>query len=111
MNPWLELLRDVKHAIADSMTWISTIGTGLLAKLSYEIYMKRILKPIQWIAVSALSIFSGYMMAVLCLIWDWQDESKILVPMATLLGEKVVLYMMQNYKRIMERVLNTFLKK
>lgn len=84
------------------------IGTGLgvIAKLSYDIYMKRTLSILQWISIVGLSIFSGYLMSVYCVSKDMEKEAQYLVPIATLMGEKIVVYLFTHYKDI----INAFIK-
>ncbi len=75
-------------------------GLGLLAKLSYDIYMNRTLSILQWLSIVGLSIFSGYLMSVFCVSKNMEKEAQYLVPIATLMGEKIVVYLFQNHKKI-----------
>ena len=49
---------------------------------------------------SVLSIFCGYLAAVLCEIYNLQDMGKLLVPVATLLGESITIYLIKNWTRV-----------
>jgi hypothetical protein len=73
--------------------------------------MKRTLSFIQWVAVIALSVFCGYLTSQYCLRSGRSDLSQILVPLATLFGEKLIQYVMENHKTILNSVLSIFKRK
>ena len=50
--------------VSDSASWLMGIIIGILGKISYEIYMKRALSVVQWVAVIGLSVFCGYETAI-----------------------------------------------
>jgi hypothetical protein len=77
------------------------ISTGVLGKISYEIYMQRTITIVQWCAIVGLSIFVGYLTSVICMENGWVTQSQYIVPIATLLGEKIVVYLFQNHKKIL----------
>lgn len=97
--------------VNDSASWLMGIIIGLLGKISYEIYMKRALSVFQWIAVIGLSVFCGYQMAIYCRAQGHYNESTWAVPMATLMGEKIFIYLMSNYKKIFTHIFSFFIPK
>lgn len=97
--------------VSDLSSWIFGVIIGVLGKISYEIYMKRTLSVFQWIAVIGLSIFSGYLTSVYCINNGHTLEAQWAVPMATLMGEKIFIYFMSNYKSIFTGVLSFFMPK
>jgi hypothetical protein len=97
--------------VSDSASWLMGIIIGILGKISYEIYMKRALSVIQWVAVIGLSVFCGYETAIYCQLNGHASESTWAVPMATLMGEKIFIYIMTNYKRILTGILSFFIPK
>ena len=97
--------------LSESWTWIIGIAVGLIGKISYEIYMKRTLTILQWLAVIGMSIVSGYLTSIYCMNHGWHTESQFLVPIATLLGEKLFIYLIENHKRILNSILIPFTKK
>lgn len=97
---------DVEVFIHKYGQFIIGTGLGVIAKLSYDIYMKRTLSILQWISIVGLSIFSGYLMSVYCVSKDMDAEAQYLVPIATLMGEKIVVYLFTHYKDI----INAFIK-
>jgi hypothetical protein len=82
--------------------YISAIAIGLIAKISYMVYMKRTLTIFQWLAVIAMSICTGYITAAYCHAHGWVTEAQIAVPISTLLGEKLFLWIIQNHRQILD---------
>lgn len=99
------------HFLSDLNNWVFGILIGVMGKISYEIYMKRTISVMQWIAVIGLSIFSGYLTSVYCENNGYTTEASWAVPMATLMGEKAFIYVMTNYKNIFTRILSFFMPK
>lgn len=91
--------------------WIASIIVGILAKVSTEILMRRRLTFIQWLAIVGVSVFFGYLAAVWCDSNGWQNQGKYLVPLVTLMGEKIMIYLAANYGRVGDHILSIFIKK
>ena len=83
-------------------TYIFGITIGLLGKLSYEIYMKRTMNFLQWTAVVGMSVFTGYITSVYCNANGFETQAQFIVPLATLLGEKLFIYLIENHKQIFD---------
>jgi hypothetical protein len=106
-----ELWTEIGELLHHSHTYVVGIGVGLLAKISYDIYMKRTLSFIQWVAVIALSVFCGYLTSQYCLSSGHTDLSQFLVPLATLFGEKLIQYVMEHHKTILNNLLSLLKRK
>jgi hypothetical protein len=104
---WIE----IGELLNNTHTYVVGIGVGLLGKLSYDIYMKRTLSLLQWFAVIALSVFCGYLTSQYCTSCGHTDLAQVLVPLATLFGEKLIQYVMENHKTILNNVLSMFKRK
>jgi hypothetical protein len=91
--------------IGDLSTWVIGVTIGLLGKISYEMYINRTLSLFQWIAVVGMSIITGYLTGVVCHNNGLINESQYLVPVGTLLGEKTFMYVIGNYKPILDSLL------
>jgi hypothetical protein len=106
---------DFNNETADFFTqcaaWIASIIVGILAKVSTEILMKRKLSFIQWLAIVGVSVFFGYLSAVWCDSSGWVEQGKYIVPLVTLMGEKIMIYLTTNYRRIGDAILSIFTKK
>jgi len=106
-----EIWNEIRQIFNETSTYLVGTGVGLLAKISYDIYMKRTLSLLQWVAVIAISVFSGYLCSVWCMSGGHTELSQVLVPLATLFGEKVVQYLMENHKTILNNLVNLLKKK
>lgn len=86
------------------------IGTavGVIGKISFEMGMKRKLTIFQWFGIVGVSIFVGYLISVTCEARGLQEHSGYLVPIGTLLGEKILIYLTNNYHDIIGRILGLF---
>ncbi len=82
-----------KQESANLISLIIKVGvgviTGLMAKYSYELTRGRKLSILAWLGITGLSIFSGYLTALICQYYHYDEASKILVPLGTLFGEKI----------------------
>jgi hypothetical protein len=101
----------VAEFFSDLNNWVFGVLIGVMGKISYELYMKRTISVFQWVAVIGLSIFSGYLTSVYCDNAGLEKEASWAVPVATLMGEKVFIYVMANYKKIISGVLSFFMPK
>lgn len=107
----MSFLNGLAAFFSDLNNWVFGVLIGVMGKISYELYMKRTISVFQWIAVIGLSIFSGYLTSVYCANNGLENESSWAVPVSTLMGEKIFIYVMANYKRILTGVLSFFMPK
>lgn len=101
-----ELWNELVALISKSSTLIAAIAVGVVAKISTEILMKRKLSIIQWFGIVGISVFFGYLTAVYCANNDMDQQSKWLVPLSTLFGEKIMIYLTTHYKSILHKIIN-----
>lgn len=97
--------------LGDLSTWVIGVTIGLLGKISYEMYINRTLSLLQWIAVIGMSIITGYITGVVCHEYHLTNEAHYLVPAGTLLGEKTFMYIIGNYKSILDYVFSIIKRK
>jgi hypothetical protein len=107
-NAFNEFVNEVVLLFGKFSTYIFGITIGLLGKLSYEIYMKRTLNFIQWTAVVGMSVFTGYVTSVYCNAQGFITQAQFIVPLATLMGEKFFIYLIENHKQILDMLLSWF---
>lgn len=105
------LLIEIKELLSHINTYVIGVGIGLVAKVSYDVYMKRTLTLMQWFAVISLSVFCGYITSAYCISCGRTELAQVLVPLATLFGEKVIMYIMENYKQILGGIIAIFKRK
>jgi hypothetical protein len=75
-----------------------------MAKLAFDSRKAQLTKK-QIIVKSVLSIFTGYLAAVICEQYGYTQWAKVIVPVATLLGEGIVMYSMTNWKKWLNKLL------
>lgn len=88
----------IMHWFSDWSLYITSIMIGVTAKISYEIRSGRNLKLIQWIWILVASVVCGYGASVFCIYNHWEARSGFIVPAATLTGERLLIYLMDNWK-------------
>lgn len=80
-----------------------------MAKISHEILNRRKLSWIAWLAIIGVSLFWAWMGGLFS---AWMNYStfatSLVVGLATLLGEKINIYLAANYKSIFEKIINIF---
>lgn len=102
---------EVAEFISRSWAWAASICVGVVAKISTELLMKRKLTFMQWIAIVGVSVFFGYLASVWCGSSGWEVQGRYIVPLVTLMGEKIMIYLTSNYRRILDNILSIFTKK
>jgi hypothetical protein len=103
-------ISEVLAFLTKGWVYIGGVVAGVIAKVSTELLMNRKLSLLQWIGIVGVSIFCGYVCAVYCDVKGYQQEAKYLVPLLTLLGEKGMIYISTNYRKIIDAILLTFKK-
>lgn len=97
-----------------SGTWLISaisIMIGVVGKICYELAIKRKLSILQWVGVAGVSVFVGYITAVWCNSNDLESQGYVIVPVSTLFGERIVIYLTANYQRILSGLFELFMKK
>jgi intracellular septation protein A len=101
-----EFATELSAFISKSSALIAAIAVGVVAKISTEILMKRKLNMLQWMGIVGISVFFGYLTAVYCSNNDMENQGKWLVPLSTLFGEKIMIYLTTHYKSILHKIIN-----
>lgn len=108
----MQNLQEEIHAIITKCsTGIVGIFVGVIGKISYELAARRKMRFMQWIAIVGVSVFVGYVTWVWCDKSGLKDQMGYIIPVSTLLGEKILIYVTANSNRIFQSVLAIFTKK
>lgn len=94
--------QQIVQFLPKAMIWLAYITVGIIGKLAFEARVNRLSKR-QIITKTALSIFVGIMAAIICENNGYEKWGKVIVPVATLLGEGVVVYLMTHWKRLLAK--------
>ena len=95
----MKFIDAIIHWLSDWSLYITSIMIGITAKISYEIRSGRNLKLVQWIWILTASVVCGYGASVFCRYNEWTAQSGFIVPAATLTGERILIYVMDNWKK------------
>lgn len=89
--------QEVWQFVGKGLIYLFYITLGVVTKLAFEA-QTALLSNKQKIIKVVLSIFCGYLAAAIC---EWQHQqnfAKVIVPVATLLGDNIVNYLISNWK-------------
>lgn len=108
----MQLLDELHQFFTKFGAAIMSAAVATIAKISNEILMRRKLSWFAWIAIVGVSLFWAWMAGMYCLWMNYSPfASSLIVGLATLLGEKINIYLAQNYKAIFEKIINIFISK
>lgn len=102
---WQEIIQGLSKALV----WLVYISIGVLAKLAFDSRKTQLSKK-EIIVKSVLSIFCGYIAAVACEQFGYENWAKLVVPVSTLLGEGIVMYVMTNWRKWLNKILPPILQ-
>lgn len=77
--------------ISKVWVWLLYILIGLLAKFSYDYMAGKRITWIQALCTTFLALFIGYLSAVYCINHNMEKEGMWIVPICTLISDKIVL--------------------
>lgn len=100
------LLNEMQMFISKAGASVAAIAIGVMAKISHDIMLKKKHSFLEWLAIVGVSVFGGYLMAQYCLTHKLEEQSKYLIPIATLFSEKLIMYITSNWNKIMNVLLN-----
>lgn len=103
-EPKQTVVQEFMQFIEKGLTWLIYIAIGVMAKLAFDSRSSQLSRR-QIIVKAVLSIFVGYMAAVVCEIYHYNRWAKLAVPVATLLGEGIVVYLMSNWKTMLSKIM------
>lgn len=101
--------QEVGIAFSKALGWIVWVLIGVAARLAFESMVKKL----SWREISiivVLSIFSGYIANRICNIYGYEEWRGVVVPVSTLLGQNIMNYIMQNWKKWLDKMLPPLLR-
>lgn len=108
-DPHSTFWQELEVAASKALGWLVWITMGVAAKLALESRTKKL----SWreiIIIVVISVFSGYLTAVILEKYGYEDWNKIIVPVSTLLGQSFMNYLITNWERWAEKMIPPFLK-
>lgn len=101
--------QEITQGLGKGLVWLGYISIGVIAKLAFDSRANQLTRR-QIIVKSVLSMFAGYVAAVVCENTGKGHWIKVVAPVATLLGESIVLYIMTNWKKWVAKFLPGFIE-
>lgn len=90
--------------------WAASIFIGVLGMVSYQLSKRRQLTFLEWLGICGVSVLIGYLTAVWCVHNQLDEQGYFIVPIATLFGEKIMQYFTDNFKPLLNRIIDAILK-
>ena len=102
-DPKTTIWQEFWIGVAKFGTWIVYISIAVFAKLAADSRVAKLTKR-DIVIKTVLSVFAGVIAAIICesLKTKWW---KVIVPVATLLGEGIVVYIMTNWRRLLSKII------
>jgi hypothetical protein len=103
---------DINEILTKNGVTIMSAITATVAKVSHTIMNNRKLSFAKWCAIISISLFWAWMAGLFCA-WKGFDTllTSMIVGLSTLLGERINVYISENYKVIFEKILSIFTDK
>lgn len=98
------LWNEFTQGMIKAAIWFGYITIGVVAKLAFD-SRNNVLSRKDIIIKTVFSIFIGYLSAYICEKTGNLRWIGVIVPVSTLLGEGIVLYIMSNWKTILNKIL------
>lgn len=81
---------EIVTGLSKVWTWGLYILLGIMGKFSYDALSGRKMSFLLSLAIAGLSVFVGIIVALICIQYEMVKAGAIIVPIATLLSEKLV---------------------
>jgi len=90
--------------LGKALMWLAYAAIGVIGKIAFDSNNSKLSKKKIFVK-SVLSIVVGIISGLACEALNEPRWEKFVIPVATLLGESIVLYFMTDFKDILERFL------
>jgi hypothetical protein len=112
MQEETKLSHEIIAFFTKSGSWIFSVLFGLFGKVGMEIMMKKKYTWIQWAGVILVSMFFGYIGGLASLHWKLEPyKMSMTVSLMTIFGQNIAFYVVYNYKRIGDNLIDVFTRK
>lgn len=105
------IANEIAAFLSKSWTFIFTLMTGIIAKLSLDTLGGKKRNWRQFLAVIGISAFGGNMAWIYCKSHNMMEQAGWIVAFATLFSETIIRWVVDNHKRIFFQILGVFTNK
>ncbi len=97
-----DYLNQILELIYKWWVWLFYIAIGMIGKFSHDLVTGKKLSWTQVFSSIGIALFVGFISSAICMYNDWQQQGQYIVPICTLLSEKLVLALFAvDYKKMM----------
>ena len=108
----MDLPNEVQAFLSKFGAWIMSAVVATAAKVSHEILANRKLSWAAWLAIICISLFWGWMAGLFCADREFTTfTSSFVIGGATIMGEKISMYLAHNYRGIFKSFVGIFTPK
>lgn len=111
MQEETNLATDIMAFFTKLSSYLMPLILGLFGKIGNILYSQRHLTCWQIVGVIFISLWYGWIASVACEVYKWEHVRHILPGAATMLGEYVNTWFIQNYKRLLNGLFRLFINK
>lgn len=107
MKLLLTVWEEIGQFFLKNITLLTALCLGTAAKIAIDSRVKKLSK--REIAIKVvLSFFMGYTGSIYMTTHGWAEQAKWAVPLITLLGESIVMWIMGHSRRIIETIIVSY---
>ena len=108
-NPQTSIWQEITQGLGKAIIWIIYVTLGTIAKLAFDSRNTPLTKR-QLIVKAGLSLIVGSLTSIACNTFGWVKLGVFLVPLATIVGEELIGYIVSNFKQWMDKIVGYWLK-
>lgn len=86
-----EIKDEILAWLSKGTAWLLYIAIGLIGKFSYDMITRRKITFMQALASTGAALFVGFVTGAICMHNGLEDKQMIIIPVSTLLSEKIML--------------------
>lgn len=101
--------QEIWQGVSKALVWLWYITIGVVVKIALDTRTEKLTLKKIFIKV-VFSVFVGWLATIICIKFGYIKVAGIVVPVATLMGESLVLYFMANWKSIFNKLLPGWFK-
>lgn len=103
-----EIKKEVILLLTKVWVWCLLVIIGIVGKFSYDITIKKKYTFATFMGTLFLAAFVGYLASVFCANKGWDKAGQIIVPIATLMSEKILQIIITHAHKWFEKAVKTF---
>lgn len=99
---WQQSFQEIIQFLSKILVFVWYITVGVVIKIALDSRTQKLTKRQIWIKV-AISVAMGYLSLQVCVLFRYLQLAGLIVPICTLLGESIAIWLMANWENIMTK--------